>query len=98
MDLTCYNSYYEVNLSVLEENFKKISRFIAPAQVIPVLKADAYGMGALEIARVLTERCGCRTLDCYQTYEGQVLREGGITDEEILIMGPVLHDNLESPD
>ena len=45
MDLTCYNSYYEVNLSVLEENFKKISRFIAPAQVIPVLKADAYGMG-----------------------------------------------------
>ena len=31
MDLTCYNSYYEVNLSVLEENFKKISRFIAPA-------------------------------------------------------------------
>ena len=29
MDLTCYNSYYEVNLSVLEENFKKISRFIA---------------------------------------------------------------------
>ena len=23
MDLTCYNSYYEVNLSVLEENFKK---------------------------------------------------------------------------
>ena len=34
MDLTCYNSYYEVNRSVLEENFKKISRFIAPAQVI----------------------------------------------------------------
>ena len=94
MDLTCYNSYYEVNLSVLEENFKKISRFIAPAQVIPVLKADAYGMGALEIARVLTERCGCRTLACSQTYEGLVLREGGITDAEILIMGPVLHDTL----
>ena len=94
MDLTCYNSYYEVNLSVLEENFKKISRFIAPAQVIPVLKADAYGMGALEIARVLTERCGCKTLACSQTYEGLVLREGGITDAEILIMGPVLHDTL----
>ena len=94
MDLTCYNSYYEVNLSVLEENFKKISRCIAPAQVIPVLKADAYGMGALEIARVLTERCGCRTLACSQTYEGLVLREGGITDAEILIMGPVLHDTL----
>lgn len=94
MDLTCYNSYYEVNLSVLEENFKKISRFIAPAQVIPVLKADAYGMGALEIARVLTERCGCRTLACSQTYEGLVLRKGGITDAEILIMGPVLHDTL----
>ena len=59
MDLTCYNSYYEVDLSVLEENFKKISRFIAPAQIIPVLKADAYGMGALEIAKALTERCGC---------------------------------------
>ena len=51
-------------------------------------------MGALEIARVLTERCGCRTLACSQTYEGLVLREGGITDAEILIMGPVLHDTL----
>ena len=48
-------------------------------------------MGALKIARVLTERCGCRTLACSQTYEGLVLREGGITDAEILIMGPVLH-------
>ena len=94
MDLTCYNSYYEVNLSVLEENFKKISRFVSPAQIIPVLKADAYGMGALEIAKTLTERCGCKTLACSQTYEGLVLREGGITDAEILIMGPVLHDTL----
>ena len=30
MDLTCYNSYYEVNLSVLEENFKKIFPLYRP--------------------------------------------------------------------
>ena len=81
------------NLSVLEENFKKISRFIAPAQVIPVLKADAYGMGALEIARVLTERCGCKTLACSQTYEAWFCGKAALPTAEILIMGPVLHDD-----
>ena len=82
MDLTCYNSYYEVNLSVLEENFKKISRFIAPAQVIPVLKADAYGM-ASEIARVLTRALRLQNSGLFPDLRGLVLREGGITDAEI---------------
>ena len=48
LELSCYNSYYEIRLERLLENYKKIKQFIAPAEVIPVLKANAYGMGTLQ--------------------------------------------------
>lgn len=89
MDPTCYNSYYEIDLGALEENYQRISRFIAPTQTIPVLKADAYGMGTLELAQAFTQRCGCTLLACSQVYEALVMREGGVTGADILVIGPV---------
>ena len=89
MELSCYNSYYEVDLGGILENYERIRRYIAPVEVIPVIKANAYGMGTVEVARAMAERGGCPVLACAQVFEGLSIREAGILSPEILIIGPV---------
>lgn len=43
----------EISTDKLRKNYQTILCHISPLKAIPVLKADAYGMGALEIARAL---------------------------------------------
>ena len=39
------NSYLQINLQALQENIEQIRRELGPAvKLIPVLKANAYGM------------------------------------------------------
>ncbi|NLB69750.1 MAG: alanine racemase [Lentisphaerae bacterium] len=45
----------DINLSILAENFRKISEVVAPLRSIAVLKADAYGLGMPEIAKTLVD-------------------------------------------
>ena len=53
-----------------------------------VLKANAYGHGALEAAKVLAED-GADMFGVAISDEGAVLREGGI-DTPVLVLGPVV--------
>ncbi len=47
--------WLEVSLKRLIENYRKIAESVAPAQVLAVLKANAYGLGVLPIARALSD-------------------------------------------
>ena len=42
-----------VNLDRIRENFKALRSHAGTRAVIPVLKANAYGHGAIEVARAL---------------------------------------------
>ena len=46
------NTYVTIDLDVLEENFRAI-REKAGVPVMAVIKADAYGHGAIQVARLL---------------------------------------------
>ena len=49
-----YRSWVEVSRSRIAENFRKVREAVGPAvEVMGVVKADAYGHGAVEVARVL---------------------------------------------
>lgn len=87
MDLSYYNSYYEVNLPTIGENFRKIQAYIGKTQIMPVLKADAYGLGLVRIAQYLCQQCSVEVFACAQVCEGVTLRQNGIT-VPILILGP----------
>ena len=88
MDLKYYNSYAEVDLDVLRDNFAKVKAHIGPSQgFIPVVKGNAYGMGTLPIARMLIEDCGVTVLGNAQIFEAAQIREAGYEDVDILIMG-----------
>lgn len=43
----------EINLDKLESNFKTIIERVAPAQIMAVIKANAYGLGVQQTAEVL---------------------------------------------
>ncbi len=58
-------------------------------EVAGVVKADAYGHGALEVARVLCGE-GASWLAVSSVDEGVQLRSGGIHDARILVMGGFL--------
>ena len=50
------NTYAKIDLDAIKENFAAI-RQRANAPVMAVVKADAYGHGAVRVARVLEQEC-----------------------------------------
>ena len=47
--------WLEIDLKTVRENFRKIQAAAAPAQVLAVLKADAYGLGVRPLAECLVQ-------------------------------------------
>ncbi|HYA02684.1 MAG TPA: alanine racemase [Syntrophobacteria bacterium] len=75
----------EINLHNLADNVKAIEQKVLPARVIPVVKADAYGHGAIPVTRRLV-REGFDMFAVAQFQEAMELRESGI-EQPILIFG-----------
>ena len=82
-------SWVEVSRGRLRENFRAVRALVCPAvEVMPVVKADAYRHGALEVSRLL-EADGARWLAVSSVEEGTVLRREGIA-ARILVMADYL--------
>jgi alanine racemase len=78
--------WIEVSRKRLADNFAAVRRLTGPGvEVCPVVKADAYGHGAVEVSRVLTA-AGARWLAVSSFAEGVLLREAGIAGARILVM------------
>ena len=78
-------AWAEINLSNLDFNIKNIKAKIGDREMIGVIKADAYGHGSVKVAEVLREN-GCKTFAVATLHEALTLREGGLT-EDIIILG-----------
>ena len=74
-----FRSYALVSREQIARNFRNVRSVVGPGvEVAGVVKADAYGHGALEVSRVLAAE-GARWLAVSSVDEGVSLREGGIT-------------------
>ncbi|HKS29918.1 MAG TPA: alanine racemase [Pyrinomonadaceae bacterium] len=79
-------TWAEINLQALAENFHAVrSRVNSNVKIMAVVKADAYGHGAVECARVLS-REGAEWFGVALPEEAIELREAGIR-EPILCLG-----------
>ncbi len=86
MDKFPNRSWAEINLDILAENMREIRRVTKrTAKIMAVVKADAYGHGAIETARVLLEN-GADKLAVSMLDEALELRKSGI-NVPILILG-----------
>ena len=81
-----------IHLDRLRFNFRELRKKIAPARLIPVVKADAYGHGAISVSRCLVDE-GADFLAVAQYQEARELRDSGI-DVPILIFGRLFPDEL----
>ena len=82
----------EINLNNLAYNIHAIQERVSPSQVIPVVKADAYGHGAVPVTRHLA-REGFPMFAVAQLQEALELRESGVT-QSILILGRLFSDEI----
>ena len=85
-------TYIEVNLTRLTENYRAIERAVTPATVMPILKANAYGHGLVEVARHVVS-LGAPYLGVAFLEEGILLREAGLT-APILVLGGIIGNQV----
>jgi alanine racemase len=81
-------TFVEIDLDQLTANYQVIARAVAPAQVMPILKANAYGHGLVAIAEHLA-RLEAPYLGVAFLEEGIMLREAGI-ETPILVLGGIM--------
>src|SRR5271157_403862 len=74
-------TYLEVNLPCLKQNLENIRAHVAPAKVMAVLKANAYGHGVDGVAPIIAP---------YADYIGVAIVEEGIHLRELGINKPIL--------
>jgi alanine racemase len=77
-------AWAEIDLGALRHNVEALAAHIGPQQLWAVVKADAYGHGAIECARVALQS-GAQGLCVALVSEGIALRQAGI-NAPILIM------------
>jgi alanine racemase len=82
----------EIDLGAIRKNAQTLVRLVGPAQLMAVVKANAYGHGLAAVGRAL--RGVAARFGVYALEEALELREAGIR-EPILIMGPVAPGSLE---
>ena len=78
----------EIDLSAVAFNFRQIKQKVAPAKIMAVVKANAYGHGVIPVARTLIKE-GASFLAVATVDEGIELRQAGI-QTPILVFGGLL--------
>ncbi|MEA3400697.1 MAG: alanine racemase [Armatimonadota bacterium] len=87
-------AYLEIDLDAIRGNVRAIQQLVGPRRgIAAVVKANAYGHGAVEVARAAIE-AGAALLCVALVDEGIELRDAGIT-APILVLGPP--DPMEAP-
>ncbi|UCD76788.1 MAG: alanine racemase [Phycisphaerales bacterium] len=81
-------SVIDVNLSAVQHNVRLLQQIIGPdCALCPIVKADAYGLGAVRIAKTLTA-CGVDLMAVYTPQEATALFAAAVGGQ-ILVLMPV---------
>ncbi|MDA8124251.1 MAG: alanine racemase [Deltaproteobacteria bacterium] len=90
-----YRSWVEVDLGHFAANWAELKRLVGPdAKIMQVVKADAYGHGAIEISNAALAN-GAACLGVANADEGVQLRVSGIT-APIVILSPATDSEIDS--
>jgi alanine racemase len=86
-------TWAEINLNNIEHNFDYVASLNPTKDVIPVIKADAYGHGAIEVMNFLYQK-GIHTFAVSLLEEALELRLKN-KKIKILMLGPILENQFE---
>ena len=82
--------WLEISLDTLTQNYRKIADAVAPASVLTVLKANAYGLGVLPIAQALA-KAGASGFGVAEPYEALQLLPLG---KPVQILSSILPEEI----
>lgn len=85
-------TWAEVDLLAVKHNVRELKRRVPGSRLMAVVKADAYGHGAVQVA-LASREAGAESFAVVTVEEGAELRRGGIT-EPILVFTDLLPDRL----
>lgn len=86
-------TYAKIDLDAIEYNIDSVRKKLAGrAKLLAVVKADAYGHGAVEVGRLLEDKCDFFGVACVE--EAMELKNAGIR-KPILILGYVSPSQFE---
>jgi alanine racemase len=80
----------EVDLGKIKHNFQKVCESVAPGKVTAVLKANAYGLGVMEVAKVCVE-AGADSFGVADVNEALELKPMGLP---VMVLGNILPDEI----
>jgi alanine racemase len=84
-------TWVEISLSKLRRNFERVRNLAGRRRVMAVIKADAYGHGAVAVAKCLAS-CGVDWFGVASVEEAVELRAAEITEPILLLGGLYLSD------
>ena len=84
-------TWAEISLSALRRNYERVRKLAGKRKVMAVVKADAYGHGAVPVARCLAE-CGVDWFGVATVEEGMELRAAGVSQPVLLLGGLYMSD------
>lgn len=84
-------TWAEISLSKLQRNYLKVRELAAPRKVMAVIKADAYGHGAVTVAKCLA-LCGVDWFGVATVEEALELRAASILQPILLLGGLYMSD------
>ncbi len=88
-----YRVWAEIDLAAFRHNISVVRRALGPRpRILAVVKANAYGHGAVPLARAAID-AGCSMLGVGDSTEALQLRESGITGP-ILILGAIVEEEI----
>ncbi len=87
-------AWAEVSIGALKHNFRELQKLAKGSDVLPVVKANAYGHGLVPISQALVQ-AGARFLAVAFVQEGVVLRQMGFK-VPILVLTPTLPAEIPS--
>lgn len=80
------DAWIEINIENIKYNIQQIKKKAGTSKLVGVIKADAYGHGAVTYARVL-EAQGVDTFAVATIPEAIQLREAGFSSQQMIVLG-----------
>jgi alanine racemase len=87
-------AWIDIDLDAVVNNYQEVVKYKSEGtRILAVVKADSYGLGAVQMAHTLAEQ-GCDAFAVTTVDEGLILRKHGLKSL-ILVLGPVSSERFE---
>lgn len=82
-----------INLRAIQHNYQYLKKLAANSKVIAVIKADAYGHGAVEVANALSSADAFAVATVMEAVD---LRQAGVQQKIIVLGGPIDKQEMQA--